>query len=372
MRACQLGNQLERYYNELSGGEQVSERTADQRLQTTCLLVLTIFAVAVALYWLSAVMIPFVLAVFVTFAINPAVSLLTEKAKIPRPLAIAGVFLIGFGLFTVIGGLVSSSVSQLSQNASAYQDKITRLIADAFALFPFERFGIEHGSIQSQLSNLPVGSLLVSLTNSIIQVLSNTILVLIFVVFLLIGGGQAARMTDPVWLEIELRIERYLVAQVTISAVTGFLVGLILYLLGVDLALVFGFLAFLLNFIPSIGSIIATLLPLPIILVSSDASWTIAVLAIALPGTVQLVIGNIITPKVLGDSLDLHPIVILMALIFWGVLWGIVGMLLATPMTAVLKILFERYELTRPVARVMAGRLGGAELPAEPELVDEA
>ena len=153
---------------------------------------------------------------------------------------------------------------------------------------------------------------------------------------------------------------------------TGFLVGLILYLLGVDLALVFGFLAFLLNFIPSIGSIIATLLPLPIILVSPDASWTIAVLAIALPGTVQLVIGNIITPKVLGDSLDLHPIVILMALIFWGVLWGIVGMLLATPMTAVLKILLERYELTRPVARVMAGRLGGAELPAEPELVDEA
>jgi AI-2 transport protein TqsA len=350
----------------------VTERTADQRLQTTCLLVLTTFVVAVALYWLKAVMIPFVLAVLVTFAINPAVGLLTEKAKIPRALSIAGVFLIGFGLFTVSGGLITSSVGQLAQNAGAYQEKITRLIADAFAVLPFERLGIEHGSIRNQLSSLPVGSMLVSLTNSIVQVLSNTVLVLIFVVFLLIGGGRAGQMTDPVWWEIKSRIERYLVAQVAISAVTGVLVGLILYVLGVDLALVFGFLAFLLNFIPSIGSIIATLLPLPIILVSPDASWTVAVLAIVLPGSVQLVIGNIITPKVMGDSLDLHPIVILMALIFWGVLWGIVGMLLATPMTAVLKILFERYELTRPVARVMAGRLGSTDLPPAPDTAEEA
>ncbi len=350
----------------------MTERTADQRLQTTCLLVLTTFVVAVALFWLKAVMIPFVLAVLVTFAINPAVGLLTEKAKIPRALSIAGVFLIGFGIFTVSGGLITSSVGQLAQNAGAYQEKITRLIADAFAVLPFDRLGIEQGSIRNQLSSLPVGSMLVSLTNSIVQVLSNTVLVLIFVVFLLIGGGRAGQMADPVWWEIEARIERYLVAQVTISAVTGVLVGLILYVLGVDLALVFGFLAFLLNFIPSIGSIIATLLPLPIILVSPDASWTVAVLAIALPGSVQLVIGNIITPKVMGDSLDLHPIVILMALIFWGVLWGIVGMLLATPMTAVLKILFERYELTRPVARVMAGRLGSTDLPAAPDTAEEA
>jgi AI-2 transport protein TqsA len=161
-----------------------------------------------------------------------------------------------------------------------------------------------------------------------------------------------------VWEEIERRIERYLVAKVTISAITGTLVGLILSALGVDLALVFGFLAFLLNFIPSIGSIIATLLPLPVILVSPEVSWTTVGLALALPGALQFVIGNVVEPSIIGDSLDLNPIVILMALIFWGVLWGVVGMLLAAPITAVMKILLERYELTRPVARVMAGRPG--------------
>jgi AI-2 transport protein TqsA len=184
------------------------------------------------------------------------------------------------------------------------------------------------------------------------------VLVLILVAFLLRGGSTAPQTRDPIWREIEAKIERYLVTQVTISAATGTLVGLILYVLGVDLALVFGFLAFLLNFIPSVGSIIATLLPLPIILISPESSWTIAILALALPGTVQLLIGNVVGPAVMGESLDLHPIAILLALIFWGVLWGVVGMLLATPITAVLKIMLERYELTRPVARLMAGRLG--------------
>jgi len=337
---------------------------------TICLLLLTTFAMAAALYWLSAVMIPFVLAVFVTFAINPAVGFLTSRARVPRPLAIAGVFLFGFLLFTVAGGLVTSSIGQLSQNAQAYQEKITGLITEGVAWLPLERFGIGLEGIQAQISSIPVGSVLVSLTNSLIQVLSNTVLVLIFVAFLLMGGGQVSGAGHGVWSEIQLRVERYLVTQVTLSAATGTLVGLILYALGVDLALVFGFLAFLLNFIPSIGSIIATLLPLPIVLVSPDATWTTAVLALVLPGSVQFVIGSILTPKVMGDSLDLHPITILMALIFWGVLWGIVGMLLATPMTAVLKILLERYELTRPVAWAMAGRLG--EPAAELAQPDEA
>ena len=135
------------------------------------------------------------------------------------------------------------------------------------------------------------------------------------------------------------------------------LVGTVLAILGIDLALVFGLLAFLLNFIPSVGSLIATLLPLPVVVVSPDISATTAVLAIAVPGTIQFAIGNVIEPKVMGDALDLHPVVILLALIFWGVLWGIVGMLLATPMTAVMKILFEKIELTAPIADLLAGRL---------------
>ena len=133
-----------------------------------------------------------------------------------------------------------------------------------------------------------------------------------------------------------------------------------LALLGVDLALLFGFLVFLLNFIPTVGSIVATLLPLPVVLMSPDSTMTTVVLVLAIPGSIQLVIGNVIAPKVLGETLDLHPVTILLALIFWGMLWGIPGMLLATPITAIMKMMFARMELTAPLSNWMAGRFGAA------------
>ena len=76
-----------------------------------------------------------------------------------------------------------------------------------------------------------------------------------------------------------------------------------------------------------------------------------------LPGAIQLAVGNLVEPMVMGENLDLHPVTILMSLIFWGLLWGIVGMLLATPIMAVLKIIFSRLEITRPIAELLAGRL---------------
>jgi AI-2 transport protein TqsA len=128
-------------------------------------------------------------------------------------------------------------------------------------------------------------------------------------------------------------------------------------LLDVPLAIVFGLLAFMLNFIPTMGSVIATLLPLPVVIITPEISTTTAVLAIGVPALIQLVVGNIIAPKVMGDSLDLHPVAILMALIFWGMLWGIVGMLLAAPITGVIKLLLSKIPSMKPAAEIMAGRI---------------
>jgi AI-2 transport protein TqsA len=122
------------------------------------------------------------------------------------------------------------------------------------------------------------------------------------------------------------------------------------------LALVFGVMAFLLNFIPSIGSVIATLLPIPIAIIQYDSVWAITAI-VALPGVIQLIIGNGIEPLVMGESLDLHPITVILSLIFWGLLWGIVGMFLATPIMAVLSIVLARFDETRPFAELLAGRL---------------
>jgi len=185
--------------------------------------------------------------------------------------------------------------------------------------------------------------------------------VLIFLFFLLAGASEVRK--QGVRADVETKLQRYLLVQTAISAATGLLVGSVLGLLGIPLAMVFGLFAFLLNFIPSIGSVIATLLPLPMVLVGAEITPLVAVLAIALPAAIQFVLGNVVSPKVMGDSLELHPVTVLLALMLWGSLWGIVGMLLATPITAVMRMLFDRLDVTRPLARLMAGHFDGAVAP---------
>ncbi len=331
----------------------------ERRVQTTCLVILTTIAVGGALYVLRPVMIPFVLAVFFALALSPIMNLQMRYLRMPRSLAVLGTLILGLFFLALLSGLISASVRQLAANATGYQDQLAQLIARATAALPLERFGWTQSDVFSQLSQVPVsavGAMLVGTTNVILDTLSQSVLVLIFLVYLLIGGAGGGGESAGTWGAIQSRVKRYLMTQVAISSVTGFLVGLVLTLLGVDLALVFGLFAFLLNFIPSVGSIVATFLPLPVVLVSPDVSAGTAALAIAIPGAIQLVIGNLVAPKVLGDSLDLHPVVILLALILWDMIWGIAGMLLATPITAVMKILFDRLEATRPLANLLAGR----------------
>ena len=202
-----------------------------------------------------------------------------------------------------------------------------------------------------------VGQMLLATSRAVMQILSNGMLILIFLCFLLAGKAMTPQPRRGVEGKARDQIRRYIVTKVTISLATGVLVGLALWIIGVEFALVFGLLAFLLNFIPSIGSIIATLLPLPVVLVNPYVSTTTVVLAIAVPGAIQLALGSVLEPRILGRSLNLHPIVIIMALIFWGMLWGIVGMLLAVPMTAIAKLLLERTERGAPLAALFGGRL---------------
>ncbi len=332
--------------------------TLEQRVQTVCLLVLATISGAAALYWLRPALLPFVLALFVAFGLQPVVEIQVRRLHLPRGLAIAATGVLGLLMLWMVGGLLTTSIGQLAANAGSYQAQISAMIAQLGDAL--DKIGIELPDqiAGAGISGKAVGEVLLGTTNAILELLSQSLLVTIFVIYLLIGGSS--RAASGVWREIELRVQRYLLTKAALSAATGVLVGLTLTLLGVDLALAFGLFAFLLNFIPSIGSVIATLLPLPVVLVSPEVSATTAVLAIAIPGGIQFLLGSVLEPKIMGDSLDLHPIAILIALIFWGMLWGVIGMLLAAPITAVMKILFERLEVTRPLARLLSGRLGQA------------
>lgn len=333
----------------------MSPTDRDSRIITICLILLTVFSTGAVLYVLRAVLVPFVLAVFITMGLAPLIDVQIRRLRFPRGVAVVTSVTVAVLALALAGIITSISVARVIQNAGQYQQQIRVFAANAVNQLPFDQYSIDASQFIGQLT-AQVGGAVVGIGNAVIDILSNGVLVTVFVIFLLIGRSTA-RPQGSVWAEVESRVQRYLGVKFMVSLVTGFSVGMVLQLLGVQYALMFGLLSFLLNFIPSVGSIVATLLPLPVVMVDPSLSNTAAVMAIALPGAIQMTMGNFIEPKIYGESLDVHPVVMLMSLVLWGTLWGVAGLFLAAPLAAVVRILFGRLEHTRPFAEAMAGRL---------------
>lgn len=333
-----------------------------KNIQTLCLMVLTGIAISGALFWLRDIMIPFVLAVFCSLTVAPVIDFMQQKWRVPRFLGLVFVLLFGLVLLWVIWIIVSVSFGQMISNAQGYQEQFDGLITRVEAWLP--AFSESQVNLRKLLADFmagkpdALGNSIVSLLSAVTNLLSKGLLVLVFMMFMLAGSpklaSENAREKMGQFVEIfssaRSRVQRYLATKLITSSCTGLLVWLTLWALNIQMAPVFGLLAFLLNFIPNIGSVIATLLPLPVVVMTPDVSMFQAVSAIAIPGAIQFSVGNIIEPRIMGKSLGLHPVAILLALIFWAALWGIIGMLLATPLTAMLKIVLERNSQTEKLA----------------------
>jgi len=329
-----------------------------QRVQTLALVTLAAIATGAALVWLGSVLVPFVLAFFLSVALGPVVRLLARRLKVPIPIAFVISSLVGLALLAAFGTLVAQSITQLKANQEIYQDNVQALLGRVQQSSLVEALGLNEWMADASLQESAKGAAkatLGSLATVLVSLTSQGMLVLIFVMFLMAGSARGSARNRTLS-DVERRIRGYVSTKLTVSALTGACVWLLLTLLGVEMALVFGLFAFLLNFVPNVGSLVATLMPLPIVLLG-DYSTTVQVLAIALPGGVQFAVGNWLEPRLLGHSMDLHPVTILLALIFWGMVWGLVGALLATPLTAIVRILLDKEDITRPVAELMAGRL---------------
>ncbi len=324
-------------------------------LTQVSLLVIAGVAGAFALWYTQPVMVPFVLAIFISYLMAPLVDFLRVKWRFPKALAVAVTLLVAGTGLSLVGLLIYSSTAGMINNVGLYQERVVRLVERMVGVL--DRFGVQlgQGDLVDAVRQLPLLQWARTGAGTAVGLVTGGFLVLIFVVYFLIGR-RPNELRSGIYAEIDAKVRNYIVVKFATSATTGLLTGVILALFGLELALVFGVMAFLLNFIPSIGSIVATLLPLPVALIQFDSTVAITIV-ILLPGVIQFSIGNVVEPLVMGEGLDLHPVVILMALVFWGLLWGVVGMLLAAPITAVCRIVFARMRITRPVAELMAGRL---------------
>ena len=312
------------------------------RVATASLLLIVIFIIGVVLKLAHPVLFPFFLAIFLSFTLYPVLDFLT-RFKIPRSVAIIFIFLVTFFIIYLLGSLLYSSVKTFAAEFPKYGQKIN----DIYAAIS-ERLKIPSEEPFNLMEQLNLNMLLSTLGN-FLSFMSNLFLILIFLVFILAGRGETeakvfrsfkkeqAETFIQIKNNIDSQVQRYLGIKTVISFITGLLATIVLLIFGVDFAIVFGFFTFILNYIPNIGSIIATALPLIIAIFQFDTLWPAFWILIIL-GTIQMTLGNFIEPKIMGRGLGLSPLVVLFSLFFWGWLWGLPGMILAVPIAAIIKI----------------------------------
>ena len=347
-----------------------STRDPQARIQTTCLIILVAIALTYVVYWLRPVLVPFVVSIFVVSGVTPILELLEQRLNVSRLVAAGLTFLSGFAILVVFGISIWLSVLDLSNNASGYRSRVRELVSEIEDKLPISlsnetnntssdrnRVPLTQGEKVTSLIDGLVGNAISIVSQTFLSLVSTSLVVLIFVFFLLLGSPAIDKSHQTVQ-EINKQVRTYLSLKTVISIFTGFSFGLALHLFGVPMAFTFGVLAFLLNFVPNVGPIAASLLPVPLIVFAPDATilWMVSVLVVI--NVIQLISGNVVEPKLMGESSDLHPVTILLALMFWGVMWGVIGMFLATPITAAIRIVLERLEQTRPIVLLMAGRYG--------------
>jgi AI-2 transport protein TqsA len=334
----------------------------EQRIQTVCLLILTALGITAALYFFASVLIPFVLAIFLTLCLTPVIDLQMKLLRIPRLAAILTTVAVGCALLILGAFLVTVAANQIVESKDDYEKQFRQVLIKTRGLLPPEWYTDPNNlspDPSEPLIRVPTNTIrrvLTDTASSIMGVISNGLLVVIFMIFMIAGKGTYKASPGSLWWEVESRIKRYVLTMIFTSGATGILVGLVLAILGVNFYWMFGFLAFLLNFIPNIGSIIATILPLPVALIDPELGMISKILVLVIPGIIQFVIGNLLQPKLMGESLDLHPVVVLLSLIFFGTIWGIIGMFLAVPITAVVKIFLQRFGYTRAIADLISGK----------------
>jgi AI-2 transport protein TqsA len=329
---------------------------SESRLQTICLLILTVIVCGAVLHLLQIVFMPFVLAVFVSLGLSSLVSLQVHRLRLPVPVAVVTTLLLTSILFWLIGLLIVNSVEQILASASLYETQFHGLAHKLFKLFRFERFGLTPSQVIEPMQHLPIQSLIIATGSSILDIASLSFMVLLYVSYLLFVFARE-RLDSALWRETVTRVRSYLLVKTAVSVITGWLIGMTLWLCDVQFALAFGLIGCLLNFIPYAGPMIASLAPWPIILLTPDLAPPAMMVSLFVPGTLFFIVGNFIEPKVLGKSVQLHPLAVLLALIFWGALWGPLGVLLATPITGILALLSSYLSITRPLASILTGTM---------------
>jgi AI-2 transport protein TqsA len=347
-----------------------------------------VVAIVIALRELQYIFLPFVLAYFLYFMFAPVTERL-RAWRVPMFVVILLEIAVTAAVFYAASKYVFDSALRLLDNVDVYVDKIDFMVRDLAASMNLDAPELRAFSVEDLLATLDYQALASGALSSTVDLTGYVLFVLFFFVFISSGhrgiyeafkrrfvarvkmtaarvstriettvdddGGETESATETeettregavfetTFRLVSQQIQKYVGAKFLLNLGAGATVYLILLALGVDFADVWGSMAFILNFIPTIGSAVALVAPAVMATLQSE-SIGFGLLVAALVGAVQTGFFNLLEPAIVGKRLDLNPIVLLLAVLLWGYVWGVVGMLLAAPLTAMARIVISNYQ----------------------------
>jgi predicted PurR-regulated permease PerM len=258
--------------------------------------------------------------------------------------------------------MLAGSVQELAQSYGSYEKNLELILKKINSLLNIDLMS----QIKEISGDFNFGALLSSIINSLTDIVSSTLMIVFYSIFLFIEETNFEGKLKKIFIDkaqyeqayslinkIEISVAKYLGLKTLVSFITGILSFAILAFIGIDSPLFWAFLIFIFNFIPTVGSLIGTLFPACFCLMQFGELLPFA-LVLILVGLVQLIVGNLLEPKLMGNSMNISPLVAIISLSIWGAIWGINGMILSVPITVILIIVFSHFPKTRSIAILLS------------------
>ena len=340
------------------------------------LVLVSLFAFATILKLTVSFCIPLTVATMLSFVFYPICNKL-KKFHIPWAISIFLCIAVVVVLFYFIGSLLISSTKTILSTYPKYEDRFTaiyKIFAQKFKISFDENLSLFNNLWNSLNVRTMVQNFAITFSSSLVIFSKTLFVIMLFLVFLLFEFESlktkiSFAFSDEHTKQKILTIARNTVTEVThflsikfmISLLTGLVVFIGTFAIKMDFPIIWGFLAFILNFIPTFGSTISCSVTILFAILQFYPNWGYVIYVAILVMTVNLILGNIIEPRWEGTDLGISPFIILVSLSFWGWMWGFVGMVLAVPLMVIIKIICENIEILRPVAIIMGTKKRNAE-----------
>lgn len=321
-------------------------------INTVCLMILAASAATWVLVYTKSVLMPFVIALFISMLANSSANWLNRKWKVPYTLGIILNFVLFMAVIIMMASFISSSIESFVAGADIYTDRLNDSLDWILSKGTNYHININAQFVTETLAKLPIFNMVKSVGGLIVSLFTNILLITLFVIFIFMGNASAEK---PALVgTIQKQISFYLLVKIGVSLLAALCTWIVLTTVKTELAMMLAVLTFILNFIPNIGPLISTVAPVPVLFLQYGFDWQM-LLVVGLLTAVHFVIGNILETKWLGKGMNLNPLVVVASLIFWALVWGVMGALLAVPLTAIIKMILERHETTQPIARFLGG-----------------